>query len=752
MAPSLRPTQRLLTMGHGVATVAPNAAHGDHLVYTASDNPSNQQALTWLLREVWPHVLAERPAARLRITGLICDVIAGTPLAETTNIELAGFVPAPVEELQAAAIVVAPYLYGSGLKIKVLEAAAAGRPVVTTSGGLEGTGMTPGEQLLVEDTPVGFARAIVRLLDSPTLRAAMGETARQFVERAFSEEACYAPLLELIRGRAEAPTQPGVIPPAVGTRLRAALDVLDAPQVVVWGNGSHTRSLVSILSAMPATIRCIVDKSAAGVHDSVEGIRVVPAAQFACVPGDLIVLSSQSFEAEMWEDLQPIRKARAHVLALYRADLVTEPLQTELQALLHRRARRPAAPIGAASSPRGRLIIVEPSGGRSNGPFFRLARAIRESSHNGHTEVIVAGARVPVLRGLEPADHELLDQAFEFAYWDILQDLNGDTWTSVCRYARCVARDLERLGQRLELTADDTVLFHTANIVEVLGATHWLASLPSDRLPGIRLLFHFPPEQEANWLRLTDAEVQHAYALALALLTERAGDRLRILAQTVTLAQVLEKKLRQPVDPIGFPVPARLRDASQPFPASPARLLYAGEARSDKGFNLLPAVADALDAELRAGRLTLVCQSTMNELADDAIRRATAALKARPGVEVIDRFLPSPDYDRLVAGCDLVLLPYDAQRYRARLSAVFVDATCAGVLPIVPNHTWMSEQLSEGYGVGATFSTLTPKSIALAVRKSLRDIATLKQQARVASDRVWRRHDPRRVLETILAP
>jgi len=223
-----------------------------------------------------------------------------------------------------------------------------------------------------------------------------------------------------------------------------------------------------------------------------------------------------------------------------------------------------------------------------------------------------------------------------------------------------------------------------------------------------------------------------------------------VLTQTPALAPALERVLQQPVAPMGFPVPARLRAASSPRPSSPVRLLYAGEARADKGFGMLPAVVDALKRERDAGTLTVVCQSMLNEFADEKILRAVRTLKAQPGVEVIDRFLPSCEYDRLIAGCDLVLLPYDARWYRSRLSAVFVDATCAGVLPIVPDQTWMSQELIEGYGVGTTFGTLSARSIASAVRQALDRIGPMKQEARAAADRVWDKHDPHRVLTTIL--
>src|SRR5262249_30660556 len=158
--------------------------------------------------------------------------------------------------------------------------------------------------------------------------------------------------------RQSAEVRPGVIPPAAGEWLSEALQVLGGPPVVIWGNGSHTRSLIPLVGDGPSAIRCIVDKSAREQSRSPEGARVIPARDFAPAPNALIVLSSQLYEAEMWADLTSIRSDGGQVLALYRRDLVTDQLR---QALRMRQARRRSTsqPTSATATGR-RLIIAEP--------------------------------------------------------------------------------------------------------------------------------------------------------------------------------------------------------------------------------------------------------------------------------------------------------------------------------------------------------------------------------------------------------
>ncbi len=194
-----RPSQRVLTIPHAMPTVDAPDGDPDVFVYIGSDNAANRHAVTWLLTRVWPGVATARPRARLRLAGLICDAVRATPLVGTPGLELAGFVDRPMEVLTAGAISVAPYLFGSGLKIKIVEAAAAGRAIVTTSIGAEGTGMRGGEHLLVADDEETFAAAMLKLLDDAVERRRLMQAARTHASRAFSAHNCYHPLLDLVR-------------------------------------------------------------------------------------------------------------------------------------------------------------------------------------------------------------------------------------------------------------------------------------------------------------------------------------------------------------------------------------------------------------------------------------------------------------------------------------------------------------------------------------------------------------------------
>jgi glycosyltransferase involved in cell wall biosynthesis len=745
IAGALRPAQHLLTVGHAVPMPAPTAPSSNTLVYAASDNPSNRQAVEWLLTEVWPRVLKVRPDATLRLVGLICKAIENLPIGASPNVTLAGFVDDPAPEVAAASIVVAPYLYGSGLKVKVLEAAGARRPVITTSSGVEGTGMRSGEHLIVADDPAQFADAIVSLLGDGEMRSRLADAAREHVEKVFSAKACYQALVDIIQNRAEESVKPGLIPSSVEARIGEVVKVLDYAPLVIWGNGSHTRALLHVLARLNAPVRCIVDRGATAEGVSAEGVPVIPVAAFVATASDVVLLSSQTFEPQMWQDVAAVR-GEAQAMALYRRELITPELKRRLPGATPLRPVA-ASPKGAAQS---RVVIVEPSAGKSGGHFYRPARALQAAAAQRSMSVILAGSRRVSLDGLSHEDRLLLEPAFESAFWDVLPATSDESWPAITRSARLFAHELQRLGDRLVLREDDVVVLAMANLVEVLGAAHWLASGTARSLPALRLLFHFLPQQEAQWLKMPEMELRHAYNFALALLDERAGGRMHILAQSGALATRIGEILSRRVDAIGYPL------QTQPRPAAvsrrgPYRLLFAGEARSDKGFALLPALADAFSEELQAGQIQLVCQAKLNAFADEGLKRTVRHLSTRSGIEIIESYLPTEAYEALIAGCDLVALPYDPDQYRARLSAVFVDATCAGVPVAVPSETWMSAQLDLHLGAGERFSTVDAASVADAVRRAMTSRDAIERAASQAAVRARAQHDPGAVLDGILA-
>ena len=149
-------------------------------------HPPNVEGAQWLAREVWPRVRRLRPGARLTLAGRAPPpAIAALAAADV-------LVPGTVDDLRPlyarSSLVVAPIFWGSGVRIKILEALACGLPLVTTKLAAEGIDLRPNESALFAEQPGEFAAAIARLLDDAALRARLGAAGRALVERDYDAE------------------------------------------------------------------------------------------------------------------------------------------------------------------------------------------------------------------------------------------------------------------------------------------------------------------------------------------------------------------------------------------------------------------------------------------------------------------------------------------------------------------------------------------------------------------------------------
>ncbi len=169
----------------------------DTIVFTgAMSFTPNVEAVTWFNREVMPILRARRPAVRFRIVGRDPSP-AVMELAEDPSVEVTGFVDDVRPWLARSAAVVVPMVSGSGVKNKLLEAMSLGRPIVTTSMGVESLDIEAGRDLLVADDPTATAEALDRLLGDPELQARLGAAARERVMATYSWDVCAARYDEL---------------------------------------------------------------------------------------------------------------------------------------------------------------------------------------------------------------------------------------------------------------------------------------------------------------------------------------------------------------------------------------------------------------------------------------------------------------------------------------------------------------------------------------------------------------------------
>lgn len=144
----------------------------------------NVDAALYFAQEIFPLVRARLPDAEFVVAGK--NPPAALLGMRGAGVSCLGFVEEVASFYGSVDVVVAPIRFGGGIKLKVLEAMACGKPVVTTSVGAEGIAESGAGALVVADDPEGFAGAVIALLADQERRAALGKEARQLIERRFS--------------------------------------------------------------------------------------------------------------------------------------------------------------------------------------------------------------------------------------------------------------------------------------------------------------------------------------------------------------------------------------------------------------------------------------------------------------------------------------------------------------------------------------------------------------------------------------
>jgi sugar transferase (PEP-CTERM/EpsH1 system associated) len=162
------------------------------------DYKPNVDGAKWLVEEVWPHVLAEVPEAKLQLVGRDPSPAIGR-LAEAPGVELVGAVPDVRPYLADAGVCVAPLHIARGIQNKILEAMSMARPVITTTSAAAAVGAMNGRQLYAVDHPGSWACLLVRLLTDAQASQRMGAAARTFVAEHHAWDRCTQRLMQMMK-------------------------------------------------------------------------------------------------------------------------------------------------------------------------------------------------------------------------------------------------------------------------------------------------------------------------------------------------------------------------------------------------------------------------------------------------------------------------------------------------------------------------------------------------------------------------
>ncbi len=169
---------------------------GKHLVFVGSmDWLPNVDGMLYFLGDIYPLIQAVLPDVKLSIVGKNPPETLVRASAALPSVRITGTVDDVRPYVADAAVFIVPLRFGGGTRLKILEAFAMGRPVVSTSLGCEGIEGQNGKHLIIADTPQQFSDAVIRLLSNEGLRNELSSNARRLAEEIYSWDVIGSKLL-----------------------------------------------------------------------------------------------------------------------------------------------------------------------------------------------------------------------------------------------------------------------------------------------------------------------------------------------------------------------------------------------------------------------------------------------------------------------------------------------------------------------------------------------------------------------------
>jgi len=165
--------------------------------------PPNVDGTLWFVEAVYPRIKLGLPDAHLCLVGNRPAPDIRRLAQKDPGIEVTGYVPDLQPYLERSAVLIAPLRFGSGMRVKILDALTWGMPIVSTSLGCQGIAATSGENILIADEADDFADKVVQVIRNRELADHLATNGRRLIEEQYDWQTVYQKLDEVYAGLLE---------------------------------------------------------------------------------------------------------------------------------------------------------------------------------------------------------------------------------------------------------------------------------------------------------------------------------------------------------------------------------------------------------------------------------------------------------------------------------------------------------------------------------------------------------------------
>jgi len=617
-----------------------------------------------------------------------------------------------------ADLVLIPLLRGTGVSLKSIEALAHGSLILSTSIGMRGLDVQDGVHCRIEDDLGRFPDRIAELLADNGGSAVMRREAR-----AFGEQFDFRRLM--------ARYVPGDHPHTVGetaeefaARRRQAIEEL-RPRIL------EARSLSPLLAEWeteygnPAPPECIgrnqLESTLSDTFDS---------EWYASAYPDVVALGMDPVEHYFWIGR-----------VLGRAPNPAAQRTSSRSGLPRLSERAPAADAGF----RRRWFLADPSLVNSSGHCARYLLSIAQPLRERGDSVHILGNRhlrssSTDLAGCEPAFTLRCEEAPFIPNADLSSPAGIKRLQQ--RRTELFCRDLDRIAETHNIGRSDVLLINSLRHWSLEAVIEWLETKGAGRAPTVVLILHFTPHPQPG---VSDPASQAYRDAFQRIAASPLSSRILLCTDSERLSAEYRSLFDVPITVL--PVPHCGEPRHHP-PANKDRLsiVFAGEARNDKGFNLLPpAISQVLGAEPRPNVVFDIHAYGANL---DEEETGWPELQLEDAVRIHREPFSEAEYELFIQNSDLMLIPYLRGPYKAQTSGVYCEAAALGIPVVVPSRTWMAEQVTR-HGGGVLFESGDPDSLARACLKAIEDYSRLREMMTQAAP-AWRQiHNARNFIASL---
>lgn len=384
-----------------------------------------------------------------------------------------------------------------------------------------------------------------------------------------------------------------------------------------------------------------------------------------------------------------------------------------------------------------RLFLCDPSlMGFSGHCYSYLSSLIPSANARGYQTVLV---------GHHVSDPRMVNECGMFPLFRNWCDARyGSPQETRRKHEAELREELKKLDEAYPLAADDVLLINTLRHWAIRGVVDWLETVPEVRRPRVVLILHFTAFPDPLHVDETVDLYREAFDRIAASPVKRRIGLFADAEELVAEYQAASPRLDFRVAPIPHTHTGGVRPIGERI-----RVGYVGEARTNKGFDLLPHLVRTVVGDPALADVDFHIHTFIGNPRAEFYRKAMASLR-HPRVVAYPDVMNEAEYGEFFASLDVVLIPYTPENYHSQTSGVLAEAMSYGKLTVVPKGTWMSRQVSK-YGGGLAFNPQDGEDFTTVTCRLLSDARAMQHDA-ASRAAVWNDfHNPGRFLDLVLA-